>query len=149
MKSIFEPSDYQEIKDRIAKLQPDAQPAWGIMNTGQMLRHCQFPLKGTLYPEDSAQYNFFVRLLLRSFKKSMYDDSQWRKNIPTPKRFKVEDNRDFEEEKKKLLQLIDEFHAARDKTDWAPHPAFGEFTTEQIGKMQYKHLNHHLTQFGV
>ncbi|MCF6222561.1 MAG: hypothetical protein L3J34_02410 [Flavobacteriaceae bacterium] len=26
---------------------------------------------------------------------------------------------------------------------------FGEFTAKQWGKMQYKHLDHHLKQFGL
>ncbi|MBL0146112.1 MAG: DUF1569 domain-containing protein [Chitinophagaceae bacterium] len=29
------------------------------------------------------------------------------------------------------------------------HPFFGKFTGDQWGKFMYKHLDHHLQQFGV
>ena len=32
---------------------------------------------------------------------------------------------------------------------WNPHPIFGAFTHQQWGQLQYKHLDHHLRQFGV
>ncbi|NND11366.1 MAG: DUF1569 domain-containing protein, partial [Flavobacteriaceae bacterium] len=37
----------------------------------------------------------------------------------------------------------------RDKAEWEPHPSFGYYTKDQWGKTQYKHLDHHLRQFGV
>lgn len=87
--------------------------------------------------------------MARLFKKSMYSDKPWRKNLPTIKKFKVEDEREFEAEKKTLNELITAFHGRREQKEWNPHPMFGEFTPEQWGKMQYKHLDHHLRSFGV
>jgi len=150
MKSLFNPSDYEEIKERIARVQPESRPHWGQMDAGQMMKHCQFPLKNTLYPNPNPpKYSFLYKLLFRSFKKSMYDDSVWRKNLPTPKSFKVVEPQDFEQERKELIRLIDAFHQEKGRSQWDPHPAFGEFSAEQYGKMQYKHLDHHLRQFGI
>ena len=90
-----------------------------------------------------------MKLIFKSFKKSMYDDKLWKQGLPTPRSFRVEDNRDFNYEKDQLLRLVDDFHALKVKEDWSDHPAFGSFSKEQWGKMQYKHLDHHLRQFGV
>ena len=79
----------------------------------------------------------------------MYNDKPWKKNIPTGKEFIINEEVDFKEEQSKLLKMISEFSKKKNQTHWNPHPIFGKFTGEQYGKMLYKHLNHHLTQFGV
>ena len=83
------------------------------------------------------------------FKKSLYNEKPWKKGLPTAKFLKTKDQKDFSVEKENLVKLIDETYQHRDKTEWNPHPAFGYFTAQQWGKMQYKHLDHHLRQFGV
>ena len=79
----------------------------------------------------------------------MYSDKLWKKNLPTLKAFRETESYDFEEEKGKLLDLINELGTHRDKSEWQEHPTFGYFTPEQWGKMHYKHLDHHLRQFGA
>jgi len=117
------------------------------MQVGQMLHHCQMPLNIILQKEDyGVKPNWLVNLL---FKKSMYSDKPWRKNMPTAPGFKITADKDFEVEKTEIVSLINELNDQREKEDWQPHPAFGKLTKEQWGKMQYKHLDHHLRQFGV
>jgi hypothetical protein len=147
MPSIFNPETHQELLKRIETLNKNTQPQWGKMSVGQMLSHCQIPLNVILEKESyDLKPNWLINLL---FKKAMYNEKPWRKNIPAPKRFQVTETKVFNTEKQKLLALLHELHEHKDKTDWAPHPAFGKFTKDQYGQMQYKHLNHHLTQFGV
>ncbi|WP_253256011.1 DUF1569 domain-containing protein [Formosa algae] len=56
---------------------------------------------------------------------------------------------DFDKEKTRLVLLITEFSKKSTVKTWPNHPLFGYFTPEQWGKMQYKHLDHHLNQFNV
>ena len=79
----------------------------------------------------------------------MYNDRLWKHNLQTPKQFLVTDPMVFALEKDNLVALIYEFAPLKDKTNWPIHPFFGNFTTEQRGQIQYKHLDHHLRQFGV
>jgi hypothetical protein len=79
----------------------------------------------------------------------MYSDKPWRKNLPTSPIAKATDAKDLGAELPVLGELVKEFHALKDRKKWNPHPIFGELTAEQWGQMQYKHLDHHLTQFGV
>lgn len=147
MKSFFEDGVYEELVSRIDKLTMGTSANWGKMNPSQMLYHCQIPLNIILEKND---YNLKPNWLINFFfKKSMYSDKEWRKNMPTAKGFAIKDNKDFEEEKKVIKELLNELHGKREKTRWKAHPSFGELTKEQWGKMQYKHLDHHLRQFGV
>ncbi|GEQ85612.1 hypothetical protein ULMS_11200 [Patiriisocius marinistellae] len=147
MKSIFTEEAFSEIKTRLNNLNEDAPRQWGKMTSGQMVHHCQLPLNVILEKEKfDMKPNWIVNLL---FKKSMYSDKPWRKNMPTAPGFKETEPRDFTSEKAKLDELIEELGTQREKENWKPHPAFGKFTKEQWGKMQYKHLDHHFRQFGV
>lgn len=149
MKSLFDEPTHQEVLERLNKIASETQPTWGKMNAGQMMRHCQLPFEVALGKTALAKPNFLMKLLMKSFKKGMYNDKLWRQNQPTPKQFRVEDERDFTKEKSTLTALIDDFHKTKDQKERAPHPGFGYFTYDQWGQMQYKHLDHHLRQFGV
>ena len=149
MKSIFDPATFEELLGRIELLTQDTQPQWGKMDVAQMLCHCQYPLEVAMGKKVLKKPGALMRLLYKSFKSAMYNDKPWRKNLNTPKEYKVVSDKDFSREKEKLKALILEFHQLREKTHWDPHPSFGHFTHEQWGMMQFKHLDHHLKQFGV
>ncbi len=147
MKSIFEEHAHQEVLQRLNNLHENINANWGKMNVGQMVHHCQYPLNIILEKDD---YNLKPNWLVKTFfKKAMYNDKPWKKNLPTVSRFKTIENKDFSSEKLKLQNLIEELHNHKDREHWQPHPVFGKLTKDQWGKMQYKHLDHHLRQFGV
>ena len=146
MKSLLQKEGYEEIKQRLNTLAESSQRQWGKMTHGQMLHHCQFPLAIAIEnKETKPKFNVLAQL----FKKSMYNDRPWRKNLPTAPQLKITDDRDFEKEKKRLGELIDQFYELKDRAHWNPHPMFGNFTKEQWGMMEYKHLDHHFRQFNV
>lgn len=147
MKSLFDESAYNEIRTRINKLNETTERNWGKMSVGQMLHHCQGPFNIMLGKNDYGMKPNWVAKVF--FKKSLYNDKLWRKNLPTARFLKETDPRDFSTEKQNLEALLDEFNAQRDRDDWPDHPGFGHFTKQQYGQMQYKHLDHHLRQFGV
>ncbi len=146
MKSLLEKEGYEDIKHRLDTLNETSPRQWGKMTLGQMLHHCQFPLAIAIENKESKpKFNILAQL----FKKSMYNDKPWRKNLPTAPQLKITDDRDFQKEKAKLEELIDQFYELKDREHWNPHPMFGSFTKEQWGMMEYKHLDHHFRQFNV
>ncbi|WP_250432976.1 DUF1569 domain-containing protein [Hanstruepera flava] len=149
MKSLFSEDTVSEIRARIELLQENQNPKWGKMNASQMLAHCKFPLQVALGELALEKPNVFKRLLFSMFKSSLYDDKAWKQSLPTTKEFVVSSDKNFRNEKTDLLEEIEKFHTKKDQTEWPPHPMFGYFTQDQWGKMQYKHLDHHLNQFGV
>ncbi len=147
MKSLFEKANYEDILARIDSLNDSKVGKWGKMNVGQMVWHCQVPLKVAIKNKPTKKAgNILIKWF---FKKSLYNEKPWRKNLPTTSFARATEEKNFEEERKILQKLVSDFYLLKDKTDWNPHPIFGEFTPDQWGAMQYKHLDHHLRQFGV
>ncbi|WP_347922620.1 DUF1569 domain-containing protein [Pontimicrobium sp. SW4] len=150
MKSLFNADTHKEILERIEKLNENTSANWGKMSVGQMLTHCQKPLEvanGNL--QLNTKIGFLKKLMFKFFKPLMYNDKTWQKNLATVKEFKITETKEFNQEKSKLVNVINEFSNIKDKSNWPKHPFFGNFNTEQWGQMQYKHLDHHLKQFGV
>ena len=147
MKSIFSQDTYSEIKQRIEQVNAHQTPKWGKMNAAQMMHHCQKPIEIALQKTTVKKPNIFMRLLIKSFKSTLYNDKPWKQNLPTAKEFIVNEQKDFDKEKNSLVLLIDELKAKGEQHNWPKHPIFGTFTSQQWGQMQYKHLDHHLKQF--
>lgn len=150
MNSLFESETHQDILYRIAKLSENSIANWGKMKVGQMLKHCQLPLEVALGKRKmKTNTGFLKKMVFKLFKPLMYNDKPWKRNLKTPKEFVITEPQIFSVEKDILIALIYEFASKKDSTNWSVHPFFGHFTTNQRGQMQYKHIDHHLTQFGV
>jgi hypothetical protein len=78
------------------------------------------------------------------------DDEPMRRNSPTVKGLVVQDDRDLGAERNRLYAMIDRFvGAGPDGCTRHPHSFLGRLTPEEWGALMYKHLDHHLRQFGV
>ena len=146
VKNLFDTTVKQEIIDRINKLTPQTQRQWGKMDAAQMLAHCQMPL-GVAVGKHKLKRNFFLSLIGPLFKKQLYNDKPFKRSLPTDKSFIMTDPKDFEKEKEGLLQMINSFSESTMSDE--PHPFFGKLTKEEWSKGTWKHLDHHLQQFGV
>ncbi len=149
MKSIFETKHASEITDRIDRLREDSTPLWGTMQVSQMLAHCvafhDIPLGNTFPPR-----GLLGRLVGRFAKPMFYNEKPLPQNMSTIPTIVIDDDRVFRTEKEKLKQQITTFQVnGSDHCSHHPHPFFGKLTPEQWGKGIYKHLDHHLKQFGV
>ena len=149
MKSVFHPATREELMNRISMLDENSRAQWGKMNVAQMLAHCKEAFKVPL--SDKKMPRMFLGFLIGwMIKSKLYNESPWKQNLPTAPNFIIKDERDFEKEKQELSGLIDQFHnGGPENVGRYPHPMFGTFTKEQWGKAMYKHLDHHLTQFGA
>ena len=149
MKNLFDTDTHTELINRINTLGPESQRLWGKMNVAQMLAHCKEAFKVPL--SDKKMPRIFLGLLVGwMIKPKLHNDAPWKKNLPTAPNFIIKDERDFEKEKQALTELIDRFYlGGPEKVGLFPHPMFGSFTKEQWGKAMYKHVDHHLQQFGV
>ena len=150
MKSLFDTETQKEVLQRIHKLNNSSKAQWGKMSVDQMLKHCQAPLEVAIGNRQlNSKIGFMKKLLFKAFKPTMYNDKLWNQNIPTAREYVITDNCDFVIEKEQLKRVIIEFSDLKTKAHWPKHPFFGNFTTEQWGKLQYKHLDHHFRQFDV
>jgi hypothetical protein len=149
MKNLFDKDTHSEIMQRINLLTVESQRKWGKMNVSQMLAHCKEAFKVPL--SDKKMPRMFIGMLLGwAVKSKLYNESPWKQNLPTAPNFIIKDERDFEKEKQELSTLINRFYnEGPENVGRFPHPMFGTFTKEQWGQAMYKHLDHHLIQFGA
>ena len=149
MDSLFDARVYQRVTDRLNKLTSTTPPLWGKMSVSQMLAHCKVAFEVPL-SQKPMKRSLPGRLIGWIFKKQLYDDRPWKQNLPTSPAFIIRDKRDFYTEKEALENLVTEFHTkGTGGVGLLQHHMFGAFTKDQWGQAMFKHLDHHLRQFGV
>jgi Protein of unknown function (DUF1569) len=149
MKTLFEQDGAQDVIARIDSLQPASARQWGKMDVAQMMAHCSATLdmaSGRLNPPRA----FIGRVLGPIFKSLFTNEKPLSKNGPTGKELVVADARDFAREQENLKAKVRQFHEGGEaKCTRRPHPFFGALTPQDWSRGMYKHLDHHLRQFGA
>ncbi len=149
MRSLFDKAAYNEIRTRLEHLTLQHQRQWGKMDVAQMLAHCGEAIKTPL--EHRKTRRSLMSYIFGGMAKRMAtSDQPYKQGLPTDKNFVIVGTREFEKEKQQLLSLVDRFHQGGEKAMTPyPHPFFGHMTPQDWGSSQYKHLDHHLRQFGA
>ena len=149
MQSIFEKNTFKAIQQRIQQLSPDAKALWGKMTVAQMLAHCTEGMKMAA-GEIHLPRVFLGRIVGRFLKDIYYNEKPFPKHINTDKALVIREDKDFKTEQQRLLDSVEKFHiGGPEKCTKTPHPFLGDFTPEQWAMGMYKHLDHHLRQFGA
>ncbi len=148
--SIYDASTTQLLHARIDQLTENTPGHWGKMTVGQMLSHCAVPYQQIL-GENTQQPPWFMRAILTLFlKKSMINEVPYKQNLPTAPSFIRTETYDVAKEKeslKKYIQTIQEMGA--EKLAVTPSLSLGKLNSVEWNNLLYKHIDHHLTQFGV
>ena len=150
MKNLFEATTTREVKERIEKLGPASQRQWGKMTAAQAMAHCSRTMEWAV--GDSHEPRVFIGRIFGPLAKSrvLRDEKPLGRNAPTAKSLVVEDERDLGKECAKLSALVDRFFEGGPRgCTKHPHAFFGQLTPEEWARLMYKHLDHHLRQFGV
>lgn len=148
-KNILDQQCVETLVDRVQKLQPDAQGRWGTMNATEMLLHCnrvnEQLLAGSSLKKGNRPMQYIARWLV------LYLLPNYPKNARMPKRNITTGQVDataFAQELENFIALLRRF-PSHDKPIELPHPYFGDLNTRQWGIAGYKHVDHHLRQFGL
>lgn len=151
MRNLYETGAADAVKERMARLQPGSARQWGTMSVGQMIAHCCGGLETAVGDRVPPRGTFMGRMMGKVIKPmALGNDRPMRRNSPTTKDLLVEGERDLVAERERLCGLIDRFVAAGPKgCTKHPHAFFGKMTPEEWAELMYKHLDHHLRQFGV
>lgn len=150
MKNIFTEAVTNEVIVRIEKLTSTTQPNWGKMSVAQMLAHCSVTYE-MVYTDKHPKPNSFAKFMMKLFvKKIVVSEKPYSKNGRTAPQFLISDERVFETEKKRLIDYIKKTQQLGEKEfDGKESHSFGNLTSAEWNNMFYKHLDHHLNQFGV
>jgi hypothetical protein len=153
VKGLFDSAVAAETKQRARELRSNSQRLWGKMSVAQTLAHCTSSLEmamGTINPRRAPFPASVLGLLIKPL--VFGNDKPMRRNSPSvPELFSAEPATcDFELERGSLVAAIDRFASEGAACcSQHPHPFFGPLQPQQWSILMYKHLDHHLRQFGV
>ncbi len=153
MNTLINHDNLEQIRNRVNNLTPETQALWGNMTVGEMVCHVSDPIRDILgiritepvVPE--AMRPALVQMVLTA--------DNYGQGAPTSQPYLQADSgggtkpTDFESDRNSLLELMNKFYATDDNYKLSSHAALGILTREQFGIYLWKHLNHHLSQFGV
>lgn len=150
MENIFEKEVTNGVISRINELSSNTPALWGKMNVAQMLAHCNITYE-MVYDSRHPKPNAFKKFLLKAFvKKIVVNEVPYAKNGRTAPEFLIADPRDFETEKQRLIDyLLKTQKLGADYFEGKESHSFGKLSKTEWNNMFYKHLDHHLSQFGV
>jgi hypothetical protein len=150
MMNLFDAAKANEVKARLARLSPDSQRQWGKMSPGQAMAHCVRSMESAV--GNTRPPRMFIGRIVGGMVKSrvVANDEPIRRNAPTAPDLVIRGERDLGAERERLTGLIDRF-ATGGATGCTTHPHsfFGRMAPEEWAILMYKHLDHHLRQFGV
>lgn len=150
MKNVFNHEVTQELISRVNRLTPQTQPKWGKMNVAQMIAHCNVTYE-MVYEDKHKKPGGLMKFFLKAFvKNTVVGEKPYKQSLQTAPQFIIADQRDFEQEKKRLIEfLIKTQQLGESHFEGKESHSFGKLTAKEWNTMFYKHLDHHLKQFGV
>ena len=150
MKNLYHQETYQDCLDRINKLTSDTQPQWGKMNIAQMMAHCA-EIQDVSNGKDLKGTPILVKLFKGQIRKMVVGPKPYKKETPTHPQYRMAaTSKEFDTEKEHLLGALEQFFSEdQERSNRRKHPLFGLMTREEKGWSMFKHLDHHLSQFGV
>ncbi len=149
MQNLFDPADRAAIAGRLDTLHAESSREWGRMTPPQALAHCAAALEVAC--GDRPKTRMFIGRLLAPFvRASVLGDKPFARNSPTDRDFIVADDRNLDAERQRVMTLVDRFCAAGPAgAEGRTHSFFGPLSGDEWGRLMYKHLDHHLRQFGA
>jgi hypothetical protein len=148
MKTLFDPAARDEVLARIGRLRPDAPARWGRMHASQMVCHAADQLRGGLGELDTPVERWPPARWPLSW--LLIHVLPWPKGrTPTPPSLLTTRPAGWAADRDALADLVERFAARGPGGPWAPSAAFGAISGRSWGALAYRHLDHHLRQFGV
>lgn len=151
MENVFDAKVAQNYIDRIQNLVEDTPGLWGKMTVDQMLAHCNVSYEMVYEPEKHKKPGSIARFILKTFvKPKVVGEKSYSKDSPTAPQFIIQERKDFDEERKRLIGFIQKTQQLGAAAfDGKESHSFGKLNSNEWNNMFAKHLNHHLSQFGV
>jgi len=150
MENIFLKETTEKIIGRINQLTPETRPQWGKMSVDQMLAHCNVTYE-MVYDNIHSKPSKFMQLILKLLvKRGVVNEKPYGHNLRTAPQFLITNEKVFDKEKYRLIAYLNKTQElGEDHFEGKESHSFGKLSKIEWSNMFYKHLNHHLTQFGV
>jgi len=148
MGSILNERDRAAISSRMQSLSATSSARWGKMNVTGMLEHLRLSAQmavGDIEVPDAKKRAFQMFPL----KHLILYVLPFPKGAPTATELLPVSAASFAEERAALLALLDRIGSGPQAGAGPVHPLFGALSRREWGTCTYKHVDHHLKQFGA
>ena len=147
MNTVFDETDRSSLYERLGGLTLDRTPLWGRMTCGQMLAHLTDGVRMTLgelvvQPKRGP-------LRFGPIRHAVIHWLPFPKGAPTAPELLVRRAEDCATEIAELRAVMERMASNAGTQAWEEHPAFGRMTEHDWGVLVYRHVDHHLRQFGA
>jgi hypothetical protein len=145
MNTLLEKHSFEDVIKRINQLTNYSTANWGEMNVAQMLKHCA-EVQEVMNGKELKNTPWLIRFFGKWIAKFVLSKKPYPKGMSTHPQYKVADVTDFEVAKQRILSALEYFHTQKPNHT---HPIFGRLSLEDMDWASFKHIDHHLKQFGV
>lgn len=146
MGTLLSTEDRVPILQRLRSIRPDARPAWGSLDAPRMLCHVADQLRVALGDIPTKPVHTVVSRTLVKFLVVNTGLQPPRGRIKTAPEMLISRPTSWDVDVAACVDLAERVGRG---TCSAVHPAFGPLSPREWGRLCWKHLNHHLVQFGV
>ncbi len=149
--NIFNEEVSNGLIERLNRLNADSPRQWGKMDAAQMLAHCSVAYETIYEPGKHPAPNFLMKIVMKLIVKGVVTgDKPLKKNSPTAPYFIMKSDKDFDAERTRLIDYIKKTQKLGEaEFDGKENMSFGVLSKTEWSNMMYKHLDHHLQQFGA
>lgn len=146
MPDLHDHVTHGSLRTRVQSLTPDAERRWGTMTIGQMLWHVNAAMEMALGTTTPAPQK--APPLPPAFLRFAVLNLPWPKGAQTNAAAVAHGTHDFEAQRARCISLMEQLGARPLYGPWPPHPLLKRLTGKQVSRLQAKHIDHHLRQFG-
>lgn len=147
MKNLLDSADRAAIEARIASLGPDSRRRWGTLELPKAVSHMADQLSLALGEIEMKPIKHPARLF--PLKQMVVWVMPWPRGLPTAPVLMSTDIAALDAAREHLLGKIDAFAERAGKRPFGAHPIFGTLDDRGWGRLAWRHLDHHLRQFGA
>jgi len=148
MGSILNESDRTELLNRMNSLTALSTRRWGQMSVTGMLQHLSLSARMALgeLPVASVNKRPFQMFPLKHL---LLYVIPFPKGAPTAGELRPAGAASFDEERAVIVNLLEQIGCGPQDGSGPAHPLFGPMSRREWGVVTYKHVDHHLKQFGA
>lgn len=150
MQTLRDESERASLIERVKSLSGSETPKWGKMNVNQMVSHLVQAGEMPFVASATEHSNFMSRNIIKPLVLYVLPMP---KEVKTPPEMNQQEKgrkpQDFGSDKALLIEAINKIGTLPLDYKCLAHPFFGPMNAKQWSVLASKHINHHLTQFGV
>ena len=149
--TIDDPATLDSLIARLQALQPDTERRWGTLTAGEMLCHLGDGQEWLLEQSGKPTPEVKPRPVLKWI--ALYSPLPWSKRAQTdasvdPKRDGTRPG-DFEEDRERAIESLRKIADAPAEALAPVHELLGPMSARDWYRSVYRHVDHHLRQFGL